>query len=150
MAVRKLDIGCGERKNEGFDGMDLRELPGVDIVWDVEKFPWPIEDETYHLVVCAHLIEHLKPWLSLNFMNEVWRICHEGATFAIAMPYPGSDGYYQDPTHCNGWNQYAFEYFDPSKELYDVYKPKPWKIDKVLWNSIGNLEATLYKMAEEV
>jgi len=38
----KLDIGCGWSKRAGFVGMDKRNLPGVDIIHDLEIFPYPI------------------------------------------------------------------------------------------------------------
>ena len=40
----RLDIGCGANKAPGFVGMDMRALPGVDIVHDVEQYPWPLPD----------------------------------------------------------------------------------------------------------
>lgn len=42
----KLDIGCGGNKQEGFIGMDKRELPGVDIIHDLEVFPWCIPTDS--------------------------------------------------------------------------------------------------------
>jgi hypothetical protein len=35
----RLDIGCGANKQENFVGIDYRDLPGVDIVHNVLKFP---------------------------------------------------------------------------------------------------------------
>lgn len=57
----RLDIGCGENKQPGFVGMDYRALPGVDIVHNVELFPWPLPDESVVVALCSHLIEHLDP-----------------------------------------------------------------------------------------
>ena len=150
----KLDIACGGNKQEGFTGIDIRELPGVDIVHNLEKFPWPIESDSVVQAIASHYVEHIKPWLSIPFMNEVWRVCTEGATFAIATPYPGSRGFWQDPTHCNGWNEATFQYFDPRYPLYFIYQPKPWKILKgfPVWQANGNLEVILEKVscAEEL
>ena len=39
--INKLDIACGGNKQEGFWGVDLRPLPGVDTVHTLEEFPWP-------------------------------------------------------------------------------------------------------------
>ncbi len=57
----KLDIGCGENKNKGFIGIDYRPYKGVDIVHDVEQFPWPLPDECALIAVSSHLVEHLNP-----------------------------------------------------------------------------------------
>lgn len=57
----KLDIGCGANKMPGFVGMDYRPLPGVDIVQNVEQFPWPIPNESVNFAMTSHLLEHLNP-----------------------------------------------------------------------------------------
>lgn len=57
----KLDIGCGGNKQPGFVGIDNRELPGVDVVWDLELFPWPLPSESASLCMASHLLEHIDP-----------------------------------------------------------------------------------------
>ena len=46
MNVRKLDIGCGRGKPDGYIGIDMLDFDGVDIVWNLENFPWPLEDNS--------------------------------------------------------------------------------------------------------
>ena len=57
-----LDIGCGGAKQDGFVGMDIRPLDGVDIVHNVLKFPWPLEDNSVIQAVSSHLVEHIPPF----------------------------------------------------------------------------------------
>ena len=57
----KLDIGCGANKQEGFVGIDIRELPGVDIVHNIEQFPWPLPDKSVSMAVASHVLEHINP-----------------------------------------------------------------------------------------
>jgi hypothetical protein len=57
----RLDIGCGQNKQPGFVGIDYTAYPGVDIVWNVEQFPWPLKDESVLAAVSSHLVEHLNP-----------------------------------------------------------------------------------------
>lgn len=146
----KLDIACGSNKQDGFTGIDVRKLPGVDIVHDLEKFPWPIKKNSVTIAVASHILEHIKPWLSIKFMDEVWRILVPNGTFCAAVPYPGSRGFWQDPTHCNGWNEATFTYFDPTYHLYKIYEPKPWKIQKgfPVWQVNGTLEVIMEKIEE--
>jgi predicted SAM-dependent methyltransferase len=140
-----LDIGCGNNKQEGFTGMDKRDLPGVDIVHDLEVFPWPIETASYATVTGSHIFEHIKPWLVIDFMNEIHRILIPMGQLALSMPYGWSKGYIQDPTHCNPANEVTWQYFDPDYELYKIYEPKKWKIDKGFpqYQANGNLEVLL-------
>ena len=142
-----LDIGCGANKQKNFTGMDKRELPGVDIVHDLEVFPYPLEDESCLTIVGSHIVEHIKPWLMIDFMNELWRILIPEGQVALSMPYGVSYGYVQDPTHCNPCNEATWTYFDPDYPLYGIYEPKPWKIMPgfPVWQNQGNLEVVLFK-----
>jgi predicted SAM-dependent methyltransferase len=126
-----LDVGCGPRKQHGFIGMDNRDLPEVDIVHDLEVFPWPMEDNSVCFIRCCHVIEHIKPWLQIDFMNECWRVLGHGDFLAIATPYGGSPRYLQDPTHCSPWTEYTVAYFIPGNELYDTYEAKPWDVEHI-------------------
>lgn len=59
----ELDIGCGANKRiETAVGMDVRELPGVDIVHDIMLFPWPVPNETCNRLYASHLCEHIPPF----------------------------------------------------------------------------------------
>lgn len=146
-----LDLGCGENKQVGFIGMDQQALEGVELVWDLEKFPWPIPDSVCHTVIASHIIEHIDPHHTIALFNEVWRVTREGGKFMIATPYAGSQGYWQDPTHCNGFTYSTFQYFDPYFPLYSFYKPKPWRISWGFpaFQVDGNLEIIMIKLADK-
>lgn len=152
-AAIKIDIGCGQNKQPGFFGIDYTDYPGVDLVWNVEKTPWPIPPECASMCIASHLIEHINPHggVFLRFMDEVWRVLKPNGQFAIALPYAGSHGYWQDPTHCNGCNETTWAYFDPlhDSRLWTIYKPKPWKIVLNTWNVNGNMEVLLEKRKED-
>lgn len=149
----RLDIGCGENKHPGFVGIDYRKLKGVDIVHNVEKFPWPLPDESVLVAIASHLVEHLNPigGKFINFMDEVWRVMKPDGEFGIITPYAGSTGYFQDPTHCNPCNENTFRYFDPEdpSQLWSIYKPKPWKIKLNNYNQNGNMEVVLIRRKDE-
>ena len=141
-----LDVGCGEAKNEGFIGMDKRKLPSVDIVHDAEQFPWPLSDESCAVVVMSHFVEHVKPWLQIDLINECWRVLKMGGVLAINVPHALSFGYLQDPTHCCPWNEATPTYFIYGEPLYSVYKPLPWIKERLFFNRRGNIELALRKM----
>jgi SAM-dependent methyltransferase len=179
----KLDIGGGGAGQKGFVNMDNRALPGVDIVQDVVKFPWPLPNESVSFAMCSHLLEHLpkgsvdsriiglvdlllkkklitegevKEYLGevdpgplfLRFMDEVWRILKPGSQFVFVLPYGGSPGYLQDPTHIAQFNISSWAYFDPLASdgiLYNIYRPLPWKIVGASYALVGNMEICLEK-----
>ena len=145
-----LDIACGSNKRKGFVGMDKRQVDGVDIVHDLEVFPYPLDDESCLTIVGSHIVEHIKPWLMIDFMNELWRLLKPDGQLAFSMPYGVSYGYVQDPTHCNAVNEATWQYFDPDKPLYQIYRPKPWKIAPgfPVWQATGNMEVVMEKTSE--
>ena len=147
----RLDVGCGGAKQEGFVGMDKRDLPGVDIVHDCEVFPWPLPDECCLMIVCSHLYEHIKPWLSIDFMNELWRIMKPGGSLALSMPYGVSAGFLQDPSHCNTANENTFHYMCPGNPLYGIYSPSPWAMEPGFpqWEVSGNMQVLLKRIEKE-
>lgn len=154
----QLDIGCGSNKLPGFIGIDILPLKGVDIIHDLETFPWPLEDESVIRAIASHVLEHINPHkgIFIKFMDEVWRVLKPRAQFAFVVPHASSHGYAQDPTHVNMINETTMHYFDPDPEgktmggqLYNFYQPKPWKIEKQYFNPQGNLEVLLSKRIQD-
>jgi SAM-dependent methyltransferase len=146
----RLDIGCGENKQPGFVGMDIRDLPAVDIVHDWNDIPWPLPDKSVLVAIASHVVEHINPFDFgfIKFMDEVWRVLRPGGEFAMALPHGLSQGYLQDPTHCNPCNENTFFYFTPGHPLYNIYKPKPWSLKFREWSPNANIEVILVKIEE--
>ena len=132
-----LQIGGNGNLNKGFQQCVIR----------ADGFPYfsDLKDNECHIILVPHYVEHLKPWEVIRFMSECWRILKVNGQLAISTPYAGSPGWWSDPTHCTGWNEHSFAYFDPDFEAYNHYKPKPWKIEKgnPIWQNTGNLECLL-------
>lgn len=152
----RLDIGCGESKQPGFVGMDARELPGVNIVHDWNVYPWPLPDESVLLAIASHVVEHVNPADGgfLRWMNELWRIMKYDGEVGIVCPHGSSQGFLQDPTHCNACNETTWAYFDPLEpftggQLYRIYRPDPWKIKALTWNPSANIEVVLIKRRKD-
>jgi hypothetical protein len=156
----RLDIGCGQNKQTGFVGMDVRDIPGhTDIVWDFNVHPWPLPDGCVLQAIASHVLEHV-PGVALDngrtrfpfleFMDEVWRVLKIGGEFAIAAPHGNSFGFQQDPTHVNAMNEARWAYFDPLNEsgLWLIYRPKPWRITHLTWSPEANIEVVLAKRDE--
>ncbi len=143
-----LDIGCGEQKQPGHLGMDKRAMPGVDIVHDLEVFPYPIEDEYCSGIVGSHIIEHIDPRKTIEFFNELWRILKSGHTLTLSAPYAGTARFWQDPTHCNGFTEKTFEYFDPRYLLFQIYKPRPWLLEPgfPIRDPLGDIAVVMKKL----
>jgi len=97
MSARKLNIGCGTDKQEGFIGIDILDLDGVDIVWNLEKFPWPLEDNSFDYIKACHIVEHINDLV--GFFREILRIASNDAILRIETPHFSSSNSWADPTH---------------------------------------------------
>jgi SAM-dependent methyltransferase len=105
----RLDVACGSNKTPGFFGVDIAGKD-VDVIWDLEKFPWPFPDNSVDEIVCNHYIEHTKDLIA--FMNELYRIMAPGATALIRAPYYNSMRAWQDPTHTRAISDATFLYYN--------------------------------------
>jgi hypothetical protein len=128
----KIDLACGQRKKEGFKGLDQAKIEGVDIVHNLMEFPWPIEDESVYEFNCEHYVEHIPIQLLdgtyglHRFMEEVYRCLMPGGTIRFAAPYFMSEQAFQDPTHTRGITDRTFVYYNQNvvQGALDHYLPK--------------------------
>lgn len=114
----KLDIACGQNKEEGWVGIDLSG--DADIVHDLFSFPWPIEDGSVEEIRCSHFVEHIphyRPeWNGVDgwwlFWSEVYRILAPGGKATIVHPYLWNDRAFWDPTHVRFIHEITWQYLD--------------------------------------
>ena len=81
----KIDLACGQNKKDGFIGVDIAPGDGVDLVHDLNKYPWPFKDNSVTAINISHYIEHVPDLI--KFMNELHRIMKVGGTCEIVAPY---------------------------------------------------------------
>jgi len=143
----KLDVGCGGNKQPGFVGMDMYPREGiVDIVHDIQEFPWPFPDSVCTVILLSHVWEHVEPKYRFRLMDELWRIIrHDGHLF-ISCPHDGSHLAAAHPQHYMCPNSTTFQFFDPDYHLYsccDNPDQKPWQLVTNDPNLTGNIEVAL-------
>lgn len=110
--VIAVDLGCGQIKMDSkffsdnmqvtptkVIGVDIAKCPGVDIVHDLTKFPYPFKDETVDVIYSSHFVEHLDGTERIKFFNECHRILKPGGKMRLIHPYYKSVRAIQDPTH---------------------------------------------------
>lgn len=81
----KLEIGPGLTPNEGFQTLDIRDLPGIDHVADASK-PLPFKDGTFSKVLACHVIEHFSHRETLDILKEWARIIEPGGEIELHCP----------------------------------------------------------------
>jgi hypothetical protein len=110
----KLNLGCCDRRLDGYTGVDRVPGPAVDVVADLSK-PWPWADESVAEILAHDVIEHLPD--KIRTMNEAWRVLKPGGRAEIVVPTTDGPGAFQDPTHVSFWNRNSFHYFE-ARNLY--------------------------------
>lgn len=120
----KLNLGGGQYKEEGWTNLDIVDLPEVDIVHDLTKFPWPFEDNSVDEIKSSHFIEHLSGEDFTKMMEECYRILKKGefdpdnpnqptkGFMTHIAPYYNSVRAWQDPTHKTLISESRFLYYN--------------------------------------
>lgn len=142
----RIDLGCGINKQKGFVGLDMFDHPDVDIVHDLQVFPWPVPDNCCFQVLMSHIFEHIEPKYRFQVIDECWRIVRYDGQLLISCPYANSPGAHAHPAHYMCPNEYAFQFFDPQYPLYHACsykKPLPWEIVRCSFNMAGNIEVIM-------
>jgi SAM-dependent methyltransferase len=115
----KIDFGCGQRKKDGYVGVDSLSFPGVDVVHDLNIFPYPFDDSAADDIWMDNVLEHLDQ--PLKVMEEIFRISRNGGRVVVGVPYFRSFYAIIDPTHKNYFGVWWFNYFDPSHPFHCRY-----------------------------
>lgn len=130
--MKKLNVGCGQDIRDGWINLDQIELPGVDVVANLDqcaKTPLPLEDNSIDEFLLSHIIEHVA--CPLPMMQELYRIARPGACAIIRVPHGASDDAYDDPTHVRQYFHSSFGYFSqPYYWRADYGYRGDWKVEK--------------------
>jgi len=95
----KLDLGCGQNKRAGFQGVDYVAAEGVDVVHDLSHYPWPFATDSVDEIHCSHFFEHVPGPERGVFMDEVYRVLKVGCFATFITPYWACVRAVQDFTH---------------------------------------------------
>ena len=91
----KLNLGSGSKKIEGYINLDKYNTFKPDIVHDLEKFPYPFENDSVTHILLSHVLEHLgqNPDVFNSIIKELYRICVNKAFIDIRVPHPRHDDF---------------------------------------------------------
>ena len=131
---RILVLGCGTRPIHEATNHDLvMHHDYVDMAFDLNHIPWPIDDNEYMSIVAEDVLEHLNSFL--DFFNECWRILDEEGMLVVQTVSWRSENRWRDPTHIRPYHADAFCYLDPDTtwgRKYGFYTDKKWHIETLL------------------
>ena len=114
--LRKLHLGCGTVIKPNYINLDIKKLKGVDIVHDLNKFPYPFKDNTFEIIELHHVLEHLDN--PLKVIEELWRISKPNGILVIAVPHWSHFTAHSDFTHKHYFSSASFIYFEQNNPRY--------------------------------
>ena len=130
--MKRLNVGCGQDIRDEWINLDQIELPGVDVVANLDQCaqtPLPLDDNSIDEFLLSHIIEHVA--YPLPMVQELYRIARPGARAVIRIPHGASDDAYEDPTHVRQYFHGSFGYFSqPYYWRADYGYRGDWKVEK--------------------
>lgn len=116
MARLIANIGCGHLTYPEAVNLDAVAMPGVDVVHDLDAFPWPFETEQLDEVWASQVFEHVAN--PVGFMREAWRILKPGGILFITVPEGTTDNARTDPTHRRFCTARTWDYWCVGTHLF--------------------------------
>jgi SAM-dependent methyltransferase len=107
--MRTLVLGCGLKKPDGSIGIDTNPATAADILYDLNRTPYPLKANQFERIICHDILEHLDNIIAV--MKEIHRIGAPGALVDIKTPHFSSILSWNDPTHKHHFSRTSFEYF---------------------------------------
>ncbi len=80
---QRLHIGSGDKRLEGWVNIDLKPLPGVDVIADVTR---GLDFQDVEAVFAEHFLEHLPIDAALDFLCESHRVLAPGGWLRLSTP----------------------------------------------------------------
>jgi len=97
------------------------------LVHDLNIMPYPFADNSIEEIIADNILEHLDDVVVV--MEELYRVCRNGAIIKISLPYYKSSGAFSDPTHKHFFTENSFQCFTVGHE-YHFYTKAKFKIVK--------------------
>ena len=114
--MQKLNLGCGTRVYKDYVNLDYHKHSGVDVVHDLNEFPWPFKENTFDEVLAVDIVEHL-PDVTRS-MKELYRICKNGAIIRIQVPhFSSATAHHEEHYHFFRWKSFGDGVKDLDKVL---------------------------------
>ena len=106
---RRLNLGCGRDRHEGYLNVDSVATVRPDLEWNLDHFPYPLPSDHFEEILALDVVEHLENLV--GFVDECWRILQPGGTIRITTPHYSSANSFRDPTHRHHLGLFSFDYF---------------------------------------
>lgn len=122
--IKILELGAGKnpykpKKDEIVIHLDKVKLPDIEVIHDLNKFPYPFKDNEFDIVIANNVLEHLNDLDRV--MREIWRILKPKGIFKVKVPYFAHPNAFTDHTHKHFFTLHSFDYWDNNTTLGKLY-----------------------------
>ena len=121
---RKLCLGSGRKRQPDAVNVDIVSSTTPDIVHDLNRTPWPLPDNQFDECSAYDVIEHLDN--TVTTMEEIHRVCRDGAIARITVPHFSCGNAFADPTHRHYFSCFSMNYFTGEHE-FSFYSDRRFK-----------------------
>jgi SAM-dependent methyltransferase len=84
--TRKLNLGCGDNKIEGYINVDINKTFKPDLILDFCSRPLPYEDNSVDEIVIFHTIEHIPKQKHEFLIHNINKVLKQGGRFIVSYP----------------------------------------------------------------
>ena len=106
-----INLGCGKTRIPRSIGVDRAKIDNfVDVIHDLEKLPYPFEDNFADEIHCYHVLEHLTQ--PIKKLEEIHRILKPGGKLYLRVPHFSSMMAFTDLTHLRPFGYASFNCFE--------------------------------------
>jgi ubiquinone/menaquinone biosynthesis C-methylase UbiE len=114
----KINLGSGGKPLSGFINADKNpEAHNINVVCDLDNYPWPFTSGSIQLIVMDQCLEHL---VDHNMaMREIHRILSKGGCANISVPHFTWQFAFHDPTHRHFFGYNTFFYYTGNGGYFD-------------------------------
>lgn len=128
----KFEGGGGSPPLEGFTNIDVRALPGVDIIHDITSLQG-FEDESVDEIRVSHAIEHLSPDKIRDALQEWHRVLKSDGILRIYCPdaYKLAQDYISGKIDCEKFSHQLFGAQSYPEDLHRLAMDRE-RLDKIV------------------
>jgi SAM-dependent methyltransferase len=149
--LRKLNLGCGFDKRDGWLNVDNFDACAPDVRQDIESFPWCLPTGSFDHILMKHVLEHVGQDFQTfkRVMQELYRIAAPGGRIEIHVPHVRHDTFWSDPTHVRSFTPLTFQMMSKKKNLDWVARRANYTMLALLMEVDFEVEETVQVYAPE-
>ncbi|MEK6886655.1 MAG: hypothetical protein AABW88_02375 [Nanoarchaeota archaeon] len=115
-----LNFGCREKTIPGYFNVHYLNAKNVDLVFDFDRFPYPLKGNYSHIEM-YEILEHVEN--PILVLKELHKHCFHKTKLKIAVPYYNCAGAYNAWSHKHFFNRKAVEMMI-DRNLFRIVKLK--------------------------